>query len=177
MFVCAGESEQFDFAEPIGIGMVDAAIRLTRLCLERRPDEVIFVGTAGSYGRQRIFDIVESTVSTNIETGLFEGKAYTPIDNRVESGSGVSRETNVIVNSSNYITTDPVLAKRYLEEGIDLENMEFYGVLKTAATLGIPARGIFVVTNYCDANAHRDFLTNQAEAMTLLTEHIRDTHA
>jgi hypothetical protein len=32
MFICAGESEQFDFALPIGIDMVDVAINLTRLC-------------------------------------------------------------------------------------------------------------------------------------------------
>jgi len=28
MFICAGESEQFDFAIPVGIGMTDVAINL-----------------------------------------------------------------------------------------------------------------------------------------------------
>ena len=31
--VCAGKSEQFDFAQPVGIGMTEAAINLTILCM------------------------------------------------------------------------------------------------------------------------------------------------
>jgi len=37
MFICAGESEQFDFAIPVGIGMVDVSVNLTRLCMAQKP--------------------------------------------------------------------------------------------------------------------------------------------
>ncbi len=57
MFVCAGKSESFEFATPIGIGLVDSAINLTKICIEKSPDSIIFIGTAGSYGRLKIFDI------------------------------------------------------------------------------------------------------------------------
>jgi len=175
MFVCAGDSEQFDFAMPIGVGMVDAAINLTRLCLEHTPESLTFVGTAGSYGRKEIFEIVESHASANIENGFFDGKTYTPIDNIVSTVEDVSRET--WVNSSHYITTDVVSAKQYLEKDIDLENMEFYAVLKVAKKLGIPAKGILIVTNYCNAEAHRDFIANHDEAKHLLSEYIKDRYA
>ena len=175
MLVCAGDSEQFDFATPIGIGMVDAAIRLTRLCLNHSPESLTFVGTAGSYGRKETFEIVESHTATNIENGFYDEKTYTPIDNLVSMIKDVSRET--LVNSSNYITTDPTSAEQYLSNNIDLENMEFYAVLKVAKKFGIPAKGVFIVTNYCNPNAHKDFITNHEEAKQLLHDYIKEHHA
>jgi len=200
MFVCAGKSEQFDFAHPIGIGLVESAVNLTRICELGKPEHIVFVGTAGSYGEKEIFEIVESRIATNVEQSFFEGKSYTPIDNVVASvayggaestapsvpnlqtissyrlldGSHVSRET--IVNSSNYITIDPAISKQYLSEGIDLENMEFYAVMKTAQYFGIPARGIFAVTNYCDPDAHNDFTKHHAQAMKLLTQYVESKY-
>jgi len=172
MFICAGESEQFDFAIPVGIGMTDVAINLTKLCLSQKPEFLFFVGTAGSYGEKKIFDIVESKTAANIENSFFNAKAYTPIDNLVSTAEDVSRET--IVNSSNYITTDKSLGKQYLAKNIHVENMEYYAVLKVAKSFGIPAAGIFIVTNYCDENAHKDFLENHKEAMDRLTQHIKE---
>jgi nucleoside phosphorylase len=171
MIICAGESEQFDFALPVGIGMIDVAINLTRLCLSQKPKFILFIGTAGSYGEKKVFDIIESKTATNIENSFFTGGSYTPIDNMVSTAEDVSRET--IVNSSNYITTDKDLGKAYLSKNIHLENMEYYAVLKVAKSFDIPAAGVFIVTNYCDENAHKDFMDNHKEAMKRLTEYIQ----
>jgi nucleoside phosphorylase len=196
MFICAGESEQFDFAIPIGIGLIDVAINLTQLCLEKKPNVLYFVGTAGSYGKYDYFDIVEATISSNIENSFLENKSYTPLDNIVsmldimEIGSDltllqslkidmnqstfVSRET--IVNSSNYITIDKTIAQKYQSLKIDLENMEFYAVMKVAKTMNIPVIGIFIVTNYCDENAHKTFVSHHKEAMQKLTTYIKEKY-
>lgn len=173
MIICAGESEQFDFALPVGIGMTDVAINLTRLCLSQKPKFILFVGTAGSYGEKKIFDIIESKTAANIENSFFTGGAYTPIDNLVSTAEDVSRET--IVNSSHYITTDKKVGKEYLSKNIHLENMEYYAVLKVARSFDIPAAGIFIVTNYCDENAHSDFVKHQKEAMLRLTKYIKES--
>jgi nucleoside phosphorylase len=172
MFICAGESEQFNFAIPIGIGMTDVAINLAKLCISQKPEFLFFVGTAGSYGEKKIFDIVESKTAANIENSFFNAKAYTPIDNVVSTAEDVSRET--IVNSSNYITTDKNLGKAYLAKNIHIENMEYYAVLKVAKKFDIPVAGVFIVTNYCDENAHKDFLENHKEAMEKLTQYIKE---
>lgn len=171
MIVCAGENEQFDFALPVGIGMIDVAINLTRLCVSQKPKFILFVGTAGSYGEKKIFDIIESKTASNIENSFFTGGSYTPIDNIVSTSEDVSRET--LVNSSNYITTDKSVGKFYLAQNIHLENMEYYAVLKVAQSFGISAGGVFIVTNYCDENAHKDFMDHQKEAMRRLTEYIK----
>jgi nucleoside phosphorylase len=52
--------------------------------------------------------------------------------------------------------------------------MEFFAIMKVAQFYGISAGGIFVVTNYCDKNAHEDFLKNQKEAMIKLTTYIKE---
>lgn len=76
------------------------------------------------------------------------------------------------MNSSNYITTDNTLGQHYLAQGIGLENMEFYAVLKVAQKFRIPAGGTFIITNFCDKNAHQDFITHHTEAMRRLTAYI-----
>ncbi len=172
IIVCAGESETFWFAEPIGIGLVNSAINLTRILIENGDiNHILFVGTAGSYGRNKIFDIVESKTAANIEHGFFDAKSYTPIDNVISSSDDVSRET--VVNSSNYITTNKDIAERFLEAGLDLENMEFFSVMTVAKSFNIPAGGVFAVSNYCDKNAHEEFLENRKRAMNILEEHLR----
>ena len=195
MFVCAGSFETFPFATPVGIGLVETAIRLTRLCETQRPDELVFVGTAGTYGAHEIWDICESRTAAHIELAALKGEAYTPLKPVVgwdgqrfwrkrvdevsretlpERGEGkktdVSRET--IVNSSEYITTDTSVWNAMQAQGVTLENMEFYAVLSVAERYGIPAKGIFVVTNRCDANAHRDFTAHHDEAMARLTSYV-----
>ena len=171
MIVCAGKSESFEFARPIGIGMLEVSINLTKLCIETPPEFILFVGSAGSYGKKKIFEIIESNTATNIENSFFTGGSYTILDNMVSTAENVSRET--LVNSSNYITTDEKYSKHYLSKNIHLENMEFFAILKVAQRFGIRAGGIFVVTNYCDANAHDDFIKNHKEAMSKLTEYIQ----
>ena len=195
MFICAGKSEQFDFAVPVGIGLIEVTMNLTKLCLSQKPEFLFFVGSAGSYGEKKIFDIVESKTACNIENSFFNAGAYTPLDNMISAYGGtsgtspsvpsrrsqssltshndfhVSRET--IINSSNYITTDESVAKHYLSKNIHLENMEYFAVLKVAEAFGIPAAGIFIVTNYCNKNAHKDFMDNHKEAMERLTRYIK----
>ncbi len=171
MFICAGKSEQFDFAVPVGIGLIEVTMNLTKLCLPQKPEFLLFVGSAGSYGEKKIFDIVESKTACNIENSFFNAGAYTPLDNIISTAEDVSRET--IVNSSNYITTDESVAKHYLSKNIHLENMEYFAVLKVAEAFGIPAAGIFIVTNYCNKNAHKDFMANHKEAMERLTRYIK----
>ena len=171
MIICAGNNETFEFATPMGVGLVETAMNLTRLCLFDKPEFLLFVGTAGSYGRHDIFDIVESKTAANIELAFLQKKAYTPLDNVVSTQTEGKKD--IIVNSSNYISTDAELVKKFLNFGVEIENMEFFSVLRIAQEFDIPAGGVFCVTNYCDENAHADFLKNHDEAKAKLTLHVK----
>ena len=164
MVVCAGRGEEFSFAQMIGVGLIESAINLTRICLTQKVDEIVFVGSAGAYDEcTKVLDIFCATQATQIESASLTHDAYTPISHRIESPKpiycDVSYET-MIVNSSNYITTDSTIAQRFSELGLGLENMEFFAVMEVARYFGIRCLGIICVSNHCNANAHRDFLRN-----------------
>lgn len=168
MIVCAGNNETFDFATPIGVGLIQSSIHLTQLVLTNKPDSLLFIGSAGSYGDHKIFDIIHSNIATNIELGFLEDKCFTPLKN-----SFVPRETLDIVNSSNYITTSTESSKGFISLGIGLENMEFFAITSVAKEFNIPVEGIFIITNYCDKNAHKDFIKNHNKAKKLLETYLK----
>lgn len=170
MILCAGNNETFDFALPIGVGLVDSAINLTRHCLVHKPEFLLFIGSAGSYGEHKIHEMIESKTAANIELGFLNKSAYTPIDNVVSAQT--ENVKDVIVNSSNYITTSEKAMGQMRALGMGIENMEFFSVMRVAQVFGIPAGGVFCITNYCDANAHRDFIANHGFAKVLLREHL-----
>lgn len=172
MILCAGNNETFDFATPIGVGLIDSAINLTRHCLVNKPEFLLFVGSAGSYGGYNIHDIVESKTAANIELGFLDKSAYTPIDNVISAQTEAIKD--IIVNSSNYITTSTNAMDKMRALGMGIENMEFFSVMRVAQVFGIPAGGVFCITNYCDANAHRDFISNHGFAKVLLKAHLEE---
>jgi len=171
MIICAGNNENFSFAQPMGVGLIETAMNLTRLCLFDKPEFILFVGTAGSYGNHKIFDIVESKTASNIELSFLTNDTYTPLDNVVSTN--ITNKKDIVINSSNYISTNKKLTEKFLKLGIGIENMEFFSVLKVAEEFNIPAGGVFCVTNFTDENAHNDFLKNHDKAKELLTEHVK----
>ena len=172
MIICAGNNETFDFATPMGVGLIEMTINLTRACLFDKPDFLLFVGSAGSYGEHKIFDIIESKTASNIELAFLNNDAYTPLDNVISTNTDQTKR-DVIVNSSNYISTNQELTKKFLKLGVGIENMEFFAVLRVAQEFDIPAGGVFCITNFTNKNAHEDFLKNHEEAKEILNLHVK----
>ena len=171
MIICAGNNETFSFATPMGVGLIETAMNLTRACLFDKPEFILFVGSAGSYGDAKIFDIIESKTASNIELAFLDNNAYTPLDNVISTNVEQVKET--IVNSSNYISTNEELTKKFLPLNVGIENMEFFSVLKIAQEFNIPAGGVFCITNYTNEDAHKDFLKNHEEAKKCLEFHVK----
>ncbi len=171
MIVCAGKKESFNFAQTIGIGLIKSAINMTRICLFDKPDFILFVGTAGSYGKYKIFDIVESRRSANLELSFLNGDSYTPLDNVLESENKMTKN-DTIVNSSNYISTNFLLSKEFTSYGMDIENMEYFSIMQVAKEFEIPVAGIFIISNYTNKTAHEDFILNHSKCMELLTKYL-----
>ena len=138
--------------------------------LNALPSEIIFVGSAGLYKDGEVFEIYESSAAANIEISSLENKSYSPIEGEI--ASVVPRGT-CKVNSSNVITTDQNLAYKLFDRGYFLENMEFFAVLKVVQKFQIPAYGIFVATNFCDKNAHVDFIKNHEQAKKELENYLK----
>ncbi|MBR0071992.1 MAG: purine-nucleoside phosphorylase [Campylobacter sp.] len=173
MIVCAGSVESFKFAESIGVGLVESAINLTKILSQNSsnlPSEIIFIGSCGLYKDGKILEIYESKIAVNDEISALLKLSYSPI--RPEFNGDVSHET-IITNSSNFITTDKKSAEIFFQKGYFLENMEFYSVVKVAEIFKIPCLGIFCATNFCDQNAHDDFIKNHAKAKEKLEIYLK----
>lgn len=170
MIFCAGSCEIFEFARPIGIGLVSSAINLTKhIIIDKNIKEIVFIGTCGLYKNGKILNIYESKNATNIEISKILKYSYSPIDDI----SYVSRETNT-VNSSNYITTNKYLAHQLFDIGLFMENMEFYSVAKVAQNFNLPFKGIFCATNFCNEYAHEDFKKNHKKAVEILNSYMKE---
>jgi len=154
----------------MGVGLIETAMNLTRLCLFDKPEFLLFIGSAGSYGDANIFDIIESKTASNIELSFLTNDAYTPLNNVVSTNT--TNIKDIVVNSSNYISTNKQLTNKFLGLTIGIENMEFFSVLKVAEEFNIPAGGVFCITNYTDENAHADFIKNHEKAKELLSRHV-----
>lgn len=163
IFVSAGNSENFDFAKAVGVGSC-SSIGVTRLILEKKPKEIIFLGSCGAYKIGRIFDTFTSQSACNYEHAEILKTGYTPMVRNI----GVINETTI--NSSDYITTDEKMAKALYEKGLYWENMEFFYILQAAQILGIKATGIFCITNLCASNAHEVYMKNFKKANKILAE-------
>ena len=184
MIISAGRNEVFEFALPMGVGLVDMSINLTEfLCrnLDDLPSEILFVGSAGIYKEGEILRIYDSFEAANIEISSLEDKSYTPTEFKISSTQIRDKKINGLVprettrvNSSSFITTDRNLASKLFELGYTIENMEFFAVLKVADKFKIPAYGIFVTTNFCDRNAHDDFIKNHKEAKKMLINSLKE---
>ena len=138
--------------------------------LNALPSEIIFIGSAGLYKDGEVFEIYESSDAANIEISSLENKSYSPIESEITS---IVPRGTCKVNSLNFITTDQNLAHKLFNRGYFLENMEFFAVLKVVQKFQIPAYGIFVATNFCDKNAHADFIKNHEHAKKELEKYLK----
>jgi hypothetical protein len=167
LLITAGNGEVIEGAVPVGVGLVDSSIGLAKLLSSpegRGVTEIFFLGTIGSYGRLKPLQLVKSRRGVQIEPSHLFHNSYTPIDLKIEGGEGVW------INSSNYITTSPMVARRFLQMGIEGESMEFYALLRTAQLFDLPLTGIFVVTNYTSPTAHLQYRRNLPIALQKLRE-------
>ncbi|HEE8960594.1 TPA: purine-nucleoside phosphorylase [Campylobacter jejuni] len=176
MIICAGGNENFSFAKAIGIGLIESAFHLSQLCFKEKPSKLIFIGTCGLYDKGEILEIYRSSHAFNVEFSKISHAFYTPAKYEIcLEKENVSRET-IKINSSNYICQNSKAAKEFSKLGFFAENMEAFSVLSVAKNLNIDAECILCATNFCNENAHEDFIKNHQKAKENLEEYLKKYH-
>lgn len=176
MIICAGGNENFSFAKAIGIGLVEAACNLTQICQSQKPSNIVFIGTCGLYEKGEILEIYKSSHAFNIEFSKISSAFYTPAKDEIcIENKNVSCET-IKINSSNYICQNKDAAKEFAKLGLFAENMEAFAVLSVAKNFGINAECILCATNFCNENAHQDFIKNHQKAKEKLENYLKENH-
>ncbi len=168
----------FDIAT-LGIGYLNAALKLKGLLSEKKYSKIIFLGTAGAYAQDLQIGDVANVVSVTLLNSLaIDKRAYVPKEYEAYRSSelgvigrnseAVMKQSILHVNclSSLEITTDETLSQKIIERSLFkpqlplVENMELYGVAKVASEHNIPWSALLGITNYTNANAHQDWKVN-----------------
>jgi purine-nucleoside phosphorylase len=176
---------------PVGIGAIDAAVGAARAIAEHRPRRVVFVGTAGVYGRAPL-PIGAPAVAGDIHcvsTAALSGAGYLPEPMIVRAGTS-ARLAAALAGSAELasvacplaITRTQALARRIARiTGAALENLEVFAVARAAAAAGVEFAAVLGVANRVGPAAHREWLANHRRASraacALVTRWVRASSA
>lgn len=168
--------------QPAGIGVVDAAVGASRALAELGPAELLFVGTAGSYGAQpAIGRVVVGHTLHLVSTAQARGDGYLPppLVQRAPTDAGIrrallraapapsrTRAVAVDVATPVAITTSPALARLHVRSsGAAVENLETFAVARAAAAAKVPFGVVLGISNRVGPRAHEQWRRHQDAAM------------
>jgi nucleoside phosphorylase len=157
-----------------GIGAVDAAVGAARAIEAARPSRVIFVGTAGVYGRSERpgLELGSAAVAGEIacvSTAVLRGDAYLPAPTtlRVETARRLRAALGVTAGDAGVpravacplaITRSAALGRRIAAStGADLENLEAFAVARAAAAAGVEFAAVLGVANRVGPTGHAEW--------------------
>ncbi len=158
--------------EPVGIGAIDAAVGAAGAIARTRPARVLFVGTAGLYGREKearqaIGTAVVAGEILCMSTAALKGEAYLPGPMVVQVPTSRSLQTALgggrgdlprDVASPLAITRSAALGRRIAEAtGATLENLEAFAVARAAAAAGVPFAAVLGVSNRVGPTGHEEW--------------------
>jgi nucleoside phosphorylase len=157
---------------PVGIGAVDAAAGAAA-ALARRPlpAAIVFVGTAGTYGRVPAVEAVAIANRLHLVSGsVATGQAYFPDPmHRRASADGRLRRDLLAAAGGGAVSADVatpigitiarrVAARLALTSGSTVENLEAFAVARAAAQAHVPFAAILGIANRVGPGAHVEWL-------------------
>jgi nucleoside phosphorylase len=168
-----------------GVGLIDAAIRTTRLIIEHQPQALIFAGTCGAHRESglAIEDIVVASEvrlgSGDVSQGAMRFPTLLPSNLQCDeelSELVISRSVSINWNGPGrrgtlsctlgITETDELAAKLFVHDGSDCENLEAFSVLRAAGS--IPVAVVLGVTNIVGAGGGSDWMANYRKMMFMV---------
>jgi nucleoside phosphorylase len=157
-----------------GIGAVDAAVGAARAIAATHPTRVIFVGTAGVYGRavRPGLEIGSAAVVGEIacvSTAELRGEGYLPAPTalRAETGRRLRKGLSSTAGTAGTlrsvacplaITRASALARRIsAATSADLENLEAFAIARAAAAAGVEFAAVLGVANRVGPRGHDEW--------------------
>jgi nucleoside phosphorylase len=164
-----------------GIGAVDAAVGAAAAIAAARPIRVIFVGTAGVYGKavRAGLSIGSAAVVGEIvcvSTATLRGEAYLPAPTTLRTETSWRLRAALRAAAGEVgaarsvacplaITRAAPLARRIAAAtGADLENLEAFAVARAAGAAGVDFAAVLGVANRVGPTGHAEWLRHQRAA-------------
>jgi nucleoside phosphorylase len=160
---------------PVGIGAVDAAVGATRAIARARPERILFVGTAGIYGRKGEAGTAIGAAAVAgeivcVSTAALRGDAYLPEATVVRAETSRRLRTALTALAAGApngprgvacplaITRSAALGRRIAAAtGATLENLEAFAVARAAAAAGIEFAAVLGVANRVGPEGHDEW--------------------
>jgi nucleoside phosphorylase len=165
-------------AEAVGIGIVDAAIGITRCVIRHEPTDVAFIGTCGSL---RGFAVGEAVVAESVmlvDPSIDGGRAVavSPLVCSLQAtdlgdalvGAGARR---VKVANTIGVTTNAELAMT-LSRAYDVEHLEAFAIARAAMTTRVPCTIVLGVANEVGPTGSDEWKKNHADVSARMAERL-----
>jgi nucleoside phosphorylase len=164
--------------EPIGVGLVDAAIGMTR-CLERhRPELALFLGTAGAFAEVgasgiALGQVVAGRLVHLLDAGLVAGTTSLPgpmagealLDPAMHDALVAAGAVSVQIANTVGVTVDDALASRLsAARGDAVEHLEAFAFARACAALNVRCGVVLGVANTVGARGRGEWLANHTSA-------------
>lgn len=163
--------------EPMGIGLVDAGIGLTRCIMTRRPTHILALGTAGA-GPQSGLVIGEVIVGQSVrlvDAAVVEGRAALPFAGEslfdpelVDAAFAAGARPCAIANPLG-ITTDDALAAK-LGVLAPVEHLEAYAVARASHAHGVPCTVVLGIANIVGSKGREQWRANHVASSARAAE-------
>jgi len=160
--------------EPVGIGLVDAAIRTAELVADHKPQHVAFLGTCGSARADlAIGDVILATeVTPRLEEGseLLGARKFAPaVDPALRAALEAAGAKPARVVNTVGVTTSDALATEIAKLG-DVEHLESLGVVRACERAGVPCAIVLAVANEVGARGRDQWKANHVAASARAAE-------
>jgi len=146
-----------------GLGALTAAVTVTRLLADLRPERVLFLGTCGAYdNRLTLGARISASEAIAISASELRGAAFRPQAERTRWSSTWALpfpQHPVAVPPA--ITSDPEEA-RLLAQLAPAEHLELTGVFAACHAAQTPVAAALTVANLVGPNAHTEWKANHA---------------
>ncbi len=171
-------SDRIAMGGPVGVGLVEAAIGMTRLLAARpaRPEAVLFVGTCGAFASSglEVGDVVAVARSTVLDVALARGGSAlpAPMPARVDmDASLVARAGLRAVHALTTlgVTIDDALATELGAQG-EVEHLEVFAVARACAAFDVPFVAILGVANPVGSAGRAAWLARHVDASARAAE-------
>ncbi len=160
----------------VGVGAVAAAAATARLLAERRPAQVLLVGTCGAYdARLAVGDLLYARAAIVTSQDELEGRAYRP---EIEVVRFEATWAPALVLPRHEVVVPPAItctaegARRLASLG-PAEHLELAGVFAACRAAGVPVAAALAVANRVGPDANAEWRANHARVSRALVEALR----
>jgi nucleoside phosphorylase len=164
--------------EPIGVGLVDAAIGMTRALARHRPSLALFLGTGGTFGEVGEGGIARGQVVAGsrvhlLDAGLVAGTASLPgpmsgealLDPEVHGALVAAGARSAQIANTVGITVDDALAARLAAaRGDAIEHLEAFAFARACGAADVRCGVVLGVANTVGARGRGEWLANHTSA-------------